>query len=133
MPIKNLLFIDTNIWLDCYSARNEMALKLIERAETVSDRLTLTYPVEIEFKKNRQAAIREGLQQLKPPDRIPHPGIFSDAKATQMMAASLKETGKSVEKLRKRLLRALEDPTANDEVYQIFQRLLRGKRADSYS
>lgn len=40
MPKPNLLFIDTNIWLDFYRARTE-TLKLLEHAEALSDKLML--------------------------------------------------------------------------------------------
>ncbi len=83
--LRKLLFIDTNIWLDFYRVRNEVSLSLLKRAEAVADRIIVTYQLESEFKKNRQAAILEGLQELKPPVQILRPGIVSDAKSTQVL------------------------------------------------
>lgn len=123
MPVQNLLFIDTNIWLDFYRARNETGLQLLDHAEAVADRLIVTYQLESEFKKNRQAAILEGMQELKAPQQISHPGIFSDAKATKAAAKSLKEAERLVKGLRRRLGRVLENPGANDPVYKVCQRV----------
>lgn len=53
MAIQKLLFIDTNIWLDFYRARNEISLKLLKDIEKIADRLIVTYQLESEFKKNR--------------------------------------------------------------------------------
>jgi metal-dependent amidase/aminoacylase/carboxypeptidase family protein len=94
MAIPNLLFVDANIWLDFYRARNETGLQLLRRVENIADKLVVTYQLESEFKKNRQAAILEGMKQLKEPSQIPSPGIFSDATATRVMANNLKEAGR---------------------------------------
>jgi predicted nucleic acid-binding protein len=123
MPIQNLLFIDTNIWLDFYRARNEAGLRLLKHAEAISDRLIVTYQLESEFKKNRQTAILEGMQELKAPQQISRPGIFSDAKATRIIAKNLKEAEKHVKSLRRRLVRALENPGVQDPIYKACQRI----------
>lgn len=123
MAQPNLLFIDTNIWLDFYRARNETGLQLLSRVEKIADKLIITYQLESEFKKNRQDAIYEGMKQLKEPTQIPSPGIFSDATATRVMARNLKEAGKRAKRLHTRLIRALEDPAQHDPVYQVCQRV----------
>lgn len=123
MTIKKLLFIDTNIWLDFYRARNDAGLALLKHAEAVSGSIIVNYQLESEFKKNRQAAILEGMQELKPPSQIPRPAIFSDARSTQILNKNLKEVEKRVKDLKQRLTKALENPTANDPVYQICQRI----------
>jgi PIN domain len=121
--IQKLLFVDTNIWLDFYRARNDAGLALLKHAEAISDRIIVTYQVEGEFKKNRQMAILEGMQELKAPPQIPRPGIFSDAKATEVLNRSLKEAEKRVKNLKSRLTKALENPAAHDPVYQACQRI----------
>ena len=121
--LKQLLFVDTNIWLDFYRARNDAGLALLKHLEAVSDRLIVTYQLEMEFKKNRHAAIVEGMRELKAPDKIPRPAIFSDAQATKAINTSLKQTESRVKALKKRLLRAVENPTAHDPVYQACQRV----------
>jgi hypothetical protein len=121
--IKKLLFVDTNIWLDFYRARTEAGLQLLQHLEAVSDRIIVTYQLEMEFKKNRQVAILEGLQELKPPQQVPRLGILSDAKSTEILTKSLKEAQTRVNTLKTRLTRALAKPTAHDPVYQACQRI----------
>ncbi|MGA2981880.1 MAG: PIN domain-containing protein [Terriglobales bacterium] len=123
MALPNLLFIDTNIWLDFYRAKNETGLQLLERIEKIAHRLIVTFQLESEFKKNRQSAIVDGLDALKEPSRLSRPGIFSNAKATHVIERHLQEAEKRVKKLRDRLLKALENPAQNDPVYQVCQRI----------
>ncbi|MHB8540062.1 MAG: PIN domain-containing protein [Candidatus Acidiferrales bacterium] len=123
MPTPNLLFIDTNIWLDFYRARNETGLKLLRHAEALSDRLIVTYQLESEFKKNRQIAIIEGMQELKAPQQIPRVGIFSDTKATAIMERQRKETENRIKVLKARLGRVLKNPAVHDPVYKTCQRV----------
>jgi hypothetical protein len=123
MPVPNLLFIDTNIWLDFYRARNETGLQLLEHTEAVIDSIIVTYQLESEFKTNRQAAILEGMKELKSPAEIPRLGIFSDAQATKQMHRSAKDVEKRARTLRYRLGRALEKPALHDPVYKACQRV----------
>ncbi len=123
MALPNLLFIDTNIWLDFYRAKNETGLQLLERTEKIADRLIVTFQLESEFKKNRQSAIVDGMNALKEPSQLSRPGIFSNAKATQVIDRHLEEAEKRVKKLRDRLISALENPAQNDPVYKVCQRI----------
>jgi len=123
MALPNLLFIDTNIWLDFYRARNETALRLLEQAEAVADKIIVNFQLEAEFKKNRQTAILEGMQELKSPQQISRLGIFSDAKATKVIQKNLREVEKQSKMLKTRLARALENPAAHDPVYKVCQRI----------
>lgn len=121
--LKKLIFIDTNIWLDFYRSRNDAGLALLKRAEAIADKVIVTYQLESEFKKNRQAAILEGMQELKPPAQIPRPAMFSDAKSAQILNKSLKEAERRVKELKSRLTKALENPSSFDPVYQTCQRI----------
>jgi len=127
MAISNLLFVDANIWLDFYRVRNDTGLRLLKHTEALADKLIVTYQLENEYKRNRQAAIFEGLQELKAPQQIPRPGIFSDAAAARMMAKHVKEAETRVKKLRDRMAKALRDPAAHDPVYQSCQRIFQKK------
>jgi predicted nucleic acid-binding protein len=121
--LKKLLFVDTNIWLDFYRARSEAALALLHHLEAIADRIVVTYQLEMEFKKNRQNAILEGISELKPPNQISRPGLFSDAKAVKKMQSSLKTAEVSVRRLRHRFAQALEKPTTKDPVFKVCQRI----------
>jgi hypothetical protein len=123
MAIQKLLFVDANIWLDFYRARNEAGLGLLKHAEAISDKIIVTYQLESEFKRNRQTVILEAMKELKAPPNIPRPAIFSDAQASRVMARSLGEVGKRVDKLRAQLGRVLDNPPMYDPVYQACQRI----------
>lgn len=125
MAIKKLLFIDTNIWLDFYRAKNETGLGLLRRAEAISEKIIVTYQLESEFKRNRQTVILDAMKELKAPQQVLRPGIFSDAQATKMIARNLNDIEKRVKKLQAQLVRALDDPTMYDPVYQACQRIFR--------
>ena len=109
MPLQNLLFIDTNIWLDFYRMGNP-GLKLLESTQKLSDRLIVTYQLESEFKKNRQAAIVEGMKTLRDPASITFPGIFTADQTTKAIARHLKEAEKLMKDLKNRFVQALENP-----------------------
>lgn len=121
--LQKLLFIDTNIWLDFYRTRNDTGLALLKHAESVANKIIVTFQLEAEFKKNRQAAILEGLQELKSPGQIARPGIFSEAKDSAVLSKAIKEAEKRVKALKGRLAKALENPAAHDPVYQACQRI----------
>ena len=123
MAIKKLLFVDTNIWLDFYRARTDAGLSLLKHLEKVSDSVIVTYQLEMEYKRNRQSAILEGMQELKPPTNISRPSLFSDAKAVKAMQANLKAVGERVKTLKRKLKNALENPAQYDPVYQACQRI----------
>lgn len=123
MPTPNLLFIDTNIWLDAYRTRNETGLKLLERAEKISDRIIVTYQLEYEFEKNRQRAIREGIGALKVPSKMSPPGIFSEAQEVRAIEESLKVVEARVGELERILVQALEEPSLHDPVYKLCKRV----------
>lgn len=121
--LQKLLFIDTNIWLDFYRARNETGLALLNHVESIAEKVIVTYQLESEFKKNRQTVILEGIQELKAPAQVPRPGIFSDAKASAVLTRSIKEADKRVKSLRAKLIKVLEDPAVHDPVYKACQRI----------
>lgn len=120
---RKLLFVDTNIWLDFYRARQEAGLKLLEKTEAIAEHIIVSYQLESEFKKNRQAAILEGMQELKAPSQIPRPGILSDAKAANVMSESIKEAERRVRSLKTRLARVIANPAVHDPVYKACQRI----------
>jgi predicted nucleic acid-binding protein len=128
MPITKLLFIDTNIWLDFYRSKNDATLGLLRHAEAISEKIIVTYQLEGEFKRNRQAVILEGLKKLESP-QIQRLGIFSNAQAAKAITKNLKEVEKRVDKLKAQLRRTLDKPTNYDPVYKACQRIFHRKRS----
>jgi len=123
--MKTLLFVDTNILLDFYRVRDKVRIEFLNQLEKVADNLICTYQVEMEFKKNRQAAIIEGSQNLKAPTNIPRPPILSDDRSYAALAKDLKKAASRVRALSDRLDRILEDPVRNDPVYKVMQRIFK--------
>jgi hypothetical protein len=121
--MQKLLFVDTNIWLDFYRHRNEIGLGLLEHLEQIQDRLIVTFQVESEFKTNRQKVIIESFKELQDLRQVSRPGIFSDAKAIDVINKGLKGANRRLSKLRDRLIRTLDNPAQYDPVYKACQRL----------
>lgn len=121
--IRKLLFVDTNLWLDFYRARNDAGLALLSHLESVADCIIATYQLEMEFKKHRQEALLEGFQVLKAPSFPGRPGLFSDAKAMKSIQKSADRIDKQFKGLKSRLSSVLKDPTRHDRVYQVCQRV----------
>lgn len=80
--MPKLLFIDTNIYLDFYRIRNEVKTPFLAHLEAIKNYLIITDQVEMEFKKNRQSAILEGMQELKAPSEISVPGVLRQDKSS---------------------------------------------------
>jgi PIN domain len=118
--IKKLLFVDTNIWLDFYRpAKSDAILKLLQHLESVRDHIIATHQLEMEFKKNRQGVILEGIKSLVPPAPIATQGVLSDAKAKRAIEKNVKAIATRVTGLKKRMMRLLADPVHHDPVYQV--------------
>lgn len=118
-----LIFIDTNIWLDFYRSRTEAGITLLKHVETIADRVIVSPQVEMEFKKNRQATILEAINNLETFKSVPQPGIFSDAKAAKALKKNQQRGNDLVRGMKVRLGKILEQPSAYDPVYKIFQRI----------
>ncbi len=127
MPgIEKLLFVDTNIWLDFYRTRkSDAAVELLGHLESIKDKIIGTHVLEMEYKKNRQSAIVDGLKELQDPPRLATHGIFSQAAPARAIEKHLTEVRKKLKKLRARLNNALDDPSQHDPVFQSFQRIFR--------
>lgn len=119
-----LLFIDTNILLDFYRARNDAGISLLAKIDGLHDQTITTCQVEMEFKKNRQKVISESVSLLKPPDfSLSIPAFLSDAATVKVIKDQIQDAKKRVEKLKGRILSTLEKPKTHDRIYQTIQRL----------
>lgn len=119
-----LLFVDTNILLDFYRAQKDAGLHLLGRLDGLHDRIICTYQVEMEFKKNRQSAIRKSMEEIKYPEmKFTSPAFLSDAKTLDIMKRQLKDTKARIDNFRDRIKRIFANPIGQDKVYQTAQRL----------
>lgn len=126
--MPKLLFIDTNIYLDFYRIRNEVKASFLGHIEAIKDNLIVTDQVEMEFKKNRQAAILDGMKELKSPSRINVPGVLQNDKSATALESDRKKISDRIKKLKSRLDNVLENPVRYDKVYQVLQRVFSKKQ-----
>jgi len=127
--MSKLLFVDTNIYLDFYRIRNDVKTEFLSNMEAISDKLIVTEQIEMEFKKNRQKAILEGMKELKAPEKISVPGVLRRDKSTHAINSNIEDINFRISKLKTRLENVLGNPSRYDKVYQVAQRLF-GKRMD---
>lgn len=119
-----LLFIDTNILLDFYRARNDAGISLLSKVDALHAQTITTCQVEMEFKKNRQKVISETVTSMKAPDfNLLTPGFLTDAATVKVIKNRIQDVKKRVEKLKARILSTLENPKTHDRIYQATQRL----------
>ena len=118
-----LLFIDTNILLDFYRARNEQGIALLNRIDDVRDETISCYQVEMEFKKNRQKVLTESLSDLRLPKSFTTPAYLADSQTVESAKKDLKSASKKLDRLKASVEKALKNPATNDPVYKVAQRL----------
>ena len=126
--MTKLLFVDTNIYLDFYRIRTDVNTDFLGHMEAIKDRLIVTDQVEMEYKKNRQKAILEGMNELKPPTKISVPSVLRQDRLSEGLDRNIEDIKKKVGKLKTRPANVLEDPTGYDMVYQVLQRLFAKKK-----
>lgn len=127
--MPKLLFIDTNIYLDFYRIRNEVKVSFLNHLEAIKESLIITDQVEMEFKKNRQSAILEGMKELKPPTKINLPGVLQKDKSATALQKDYERIDGRIKKLKTRLDNVFETPVRYDKVYQVLQRLWSKKQS----
>ncbi|MFC1578514.1 PIN domain-containing protein [Thermodesulfobacteriota bacterium] len=121
--MPKLLFIDTNIYLDFYRIRNEVKISFLKHLEAIKESLIITDQVEMEFKKNRQSAILEGMSGLQRPKKIDIPGVLKKDKSATALKKDYERIDGRIKKLKARLDNVFESPVRYDKVYQVLQRL----------
>ena len=121
--IKYLIFVDTNILLGFYRRSHESGLTLLKEFDKIHSRLITTYQVEMEFKRNRQAVILESLRNLKRPETVESATFLAETRVVESLNKTLTAANRKISRLQDRLKKVLADPTRNDPVYQVAQRL----------
>jgi hypothetical protein len=124
--MAQLIFIDTNIFLDFYRIRGQDTdLSILSHIDKNHDTIISTSQVEMEYKKNRQKAIQESLGSQKGLEPCPTPAFLRESKPRQALTAAEKQIKSQTIKLRQRTIATLENPGRNDRVYKTAQRLFR--------
>jgi len=120
---RQIVFIDTNIYLDFYRARNEVGLKLLNHVSTVREDIISTYQVEMEFEKNRQSVILESSSAMKSPETISQPAFLAEAASVIALKKNVEDVKQRVKVLRARLKTILTNPTSQDPVYKLVHQI----------
>ena len=126
--MPSLVFVDTNILLDFYRTRGqESGLTILDHFDGNHDRIIMTYQVEMEYKKNRQAVILESLEAIKTakPEQLSIPIFLRESKPEKSLATARKKVSGQIARLRERTAKLLENPAQTDPVYKVLQRLFR--------
>ncbi|WP_197430292.1 PIN domain-containing protein [Burkholderia savannae] len=123
--IQKLLFVDTNIWLDFYRARNEAYLELLPRLERITGKIIVTHQLESEYKRNRQNVILESVSELKSkiPDKVPSIGVLATTTEFRMLSRDIDSARKRIKNLQRKLISILENPSDKDQIYQTVHRI----------
>jgi len=126
--LDSLLFVDTNVLLDFYRIRKtDISLNYLAQLEACKDRLIVGSQIEMEYKKNRQKAIVESLNNFGSPDwgKLTGPALVADHQAMKMMDKKKKEIATQKAKVDNKIRNILSDPTNYDPVYQCLQRIFK--------
>lgn len=123
-----LIFIDTNIFLDFYRIRkSNVSMKYLEEIEKHKNLIITSNQVEMEYKKNRQAAILESIGEVKKFNIVSLnvPAIISDAKAVEMINRFRKDINEQQKRLKQQIERILKIPNNHDPVYKSLEKLFK--------
>ena len=124
-----LVFIDTNILLDFYRVRGrDGGLSILDHFEGKHDRIISTAQVEMEYKKNRQKVIVDCLnKEIKAPssDGAVVPAFLVGSQPDEGYRKAKESLKKQVQRLRSRTTKLLSNPSGNDPVYKVLQRLFK--------
>jgi len=134
--VASLIFIDTNIMLDFYRVRGrEGGLAILDHVDANRDKIITSAQVEMEYKKNRQAAILEALRSLKAPDwaGLTLPTFLADSRPKKNIEKSRKVIDSQRKNAVGRIEKLLRAPARNDPVYKVLQRLFRSDSAFNLS
>jgi predicted nucleic acid-binding protein len=125
-----LIFVDTNIFLDLYRIRNsDISLKYLHLLEKHKDKLIISSQVEMEYKKNRQKTILKSLKSYSSPDRdkLTPPALVANIQAAKIINKKKKEISTQQKKISEKIVKILKNPSVNDEVFKILQRIFKHK------
>lgn len=122
-----LIFIDANIYLDFYRARERsFELAMIKHIDANHDKIITTDQVLMEYKKNRQKVILETLAAIQEPKiDIAIPPFLTDSPKIKMINERKGEIEKHIKYLQNNVSEVLKNPGLKDRLYQSLQRLFK--------
>ena len=102
-------------------------MTILDHFDGNHDRIIMTYQVEMEYKKNRQAVILESLRAIKPadPGQLSIPIFLRESKPQKSLATAQRKVSHQIARLKQRTAKLLESPAQTDPVYKVLQRLFK--------
>jgi hypothetical protein len=128
--MSTLLFVDTNILLDFYRRFGQKdALSVLKRIDENRDKIITSCQIQMEYNKNRQKVIVDTLQALKGIDKnaVKPPLFLSHSQAATGLNRSTSDVMAQINRLKKTAHAVLTNPSRNDPIFQVCQRLFRNK------
>ena len=119
--IQAYVFIDTNIFLDFYRA-SEATLSMLEKLESVRDRIICTYQVEMEFLKNRQREITKIANAVDLVLDAKLPAVLSDTQLDSYVTTTGRTLKGKRTRLKKNLINLLRYPK-RDRVLTVLKQI----------
>jgi hypothetical protein len=113
-----LVFIDTNVFLDFYRSKGDYAVRVLQKLDPHKDSIILTDQVWMEFLKNRQKVILDGINQVKFANQNQIPAIVSGSSFSKNVEKSLLDAKKGSDRLKTMMENILINPERNDTVYK---------------
>lgn len=113
-----LIFVDTNIFLDFYRIPGERAKRQLEGLLRHRQSIIVTEQVHMEYLKNRQKVITDGLRNMKRTSLTNVPSLIAESKYGQSAIKADKALDAKVKKLEAYTNRLLLNPGAYDNVYK---------------
>lgn len=125
-----LVFIDTNIFLDFYRIRSsDIRMSYLDLIDKNKKHIITGSQIEMEFKKNRQKVILDSFKKFKNPDwnNLTAPALIAESQAMQQIEKKKTEIVAQQKKLNEKIEQILKNPSRNDKVFIILNRLFRNK------
>jgi hypothetical protein len=127
---KYLVFVDTNKFLDFYRTSSESSLVTLRHLVTISEHVITSHQIEMEFLKNRHAAITGSLANLVAPTIGAIPAFLHESPNT-VIRDSLDKIKAEVQRLKALTVKMLQEPTSADEVYKLCHRIFNNRRSQN--
>jgi hypothetical protein len=118
-----LIFVDTNIFLDFYRMGSGVAEKQLAALERHANRIIMGDQVRMEFLKNRQKVIVGTLKSMKKLEKPQFPPLVAKFDPARMVDKHMDDAVSNYKKVTKKISDILRNPSANDKVYQSFNRI----------
>jgi predicted nucleic acid-binding protein len=113
-----LIFVDTNVFLDFYRIPGERARRQLDGLLRHRQSIIVTEQVHMEYLKNRQKVIADGLRNIKRSSLTNVPSLIGESKYGQSAIKADKALDTRVKKLEAYTNKLLLNPGAYDSVYK---------------